>query len=360
MKRNRRRRDDGADARGQFRGFERSVNQVAALVLVVVILHFLVYRAQVASPFLFIAVVAVYTAVLLALRFAGLLRRTPRARIFVASIAMVLLTTFAAALGGAAADSLRYILLLPVAASALTLQGAGTILVLALVVAARVFLGFLDGAFAAPPAEYVATMVTELVPGFLIALLAWEVATGMQRARDRMRMLADSDDLTRLANMRAFSRVVRAELESMAQRNGSFSVLMIDVDSLRSINDEYGHDEGDRALVTVAEVLQRSVRGGDLVARYAGDEFAVYLAGANSEVAQTVANRIRHNVFATSHAIGHDMRRITVSVGVAVYPDDGDSAEKLLGKADKAMYEDKEMRRAPDEQSTDTLPPSQS
>ncbi len=69
-----------------------------------------------------------------------------------------------------------------------------------------------------------------------------------------------------------------------------------------------------------------------------------------------MANRIRHNVFATTQALGHDMRRLTVSVGVAVYPDDGADTETLLGKADKSMYEDKAMRRLDDEMSMDTAP----
>ena len=125
-----------------------------------------------------------------------------------------------------------------------------------------------------------------------------------------------------------------------------FALLFIDLDRFKAVNDEYGHDEGDKVLVAIAERLQHSLRHDDSVARFGGDEFVVYLHGVTEmEVARSIADKIRHAV--NKPIEGRDGQQYTVdaSVGVSLYPDDGLDVETLLRVADSRMFDQKRLHR---------------
>jgi diguanylate cyclase (GGDEF)-like protein len=122
---------------------------------------------------------------------------------------------------------------------------------------------------------------------------------------------------------------------------------MIDMDKLKDINDNFGHEGGNSAIMLVAQCLKRSIRGADTAARFGGDEFAVLLPGATAEVAEVVVKRVRHNVYKTTLDLRSRMIRCSVSIGVVTYPKDGRDMRELLSIADRKMYRDKELRRAP-------------
>ncbi|WP_299539651.1 sensor domain-containing diguanylate cyclase [uncultured Herbaspirillum sp.] len=125
-----------------------------------------------------------------------------------------------------------------------------------------------------------------------------------------------------------------------------FALLFIDLDRFKAVNDEYGHDEGDKVLIAIADRLQHSLRHDDSVARFGGDEFVVYLHGVTEmEVARSIADKIRHAV--NKPIEGRDGQRYTVdaSVGVSLYPDDGLDVETLLRVADSRMFDQKRLHR---------------
>jgi len=128
---------------------------------------------------------------------------------------------------------------------------------------------------------------------------------------------------------------------------GVYALLMIDIDRLKDINDAFGHDAGNSALTLVAQCLLRSIRNSDYAARFGGDEFAVLLPGASPDVAEAVVKRVRHNVFKTTLDLRSRMIRCSVSIGVVNYPKDGRDMRDLMSMADRNMYRDKELRRAP-------------
>jgi diguanylate cyclase (GGDEF)-like protein len=170
-----------------------------------------------------------------------------------------------------------------------------------------------------------------------IALAA--VVAELQRAEEKARELALSDPLTGLANYRKLIDTLDAEINRFGRTERSFTVLLLDLDGLKRINDRHGHLVGSQALYRLAEVLRIHCRSTDTPARYGGDEFAVILPETEKEAAFRVALRISQRL-----AEDRESPPLSVSIGVAVYPGDGETIEKLLDAADRTLYESK--RRA--------------
>ncbi len=125
-----------------------------------------------------------------------------------------------------------------------------------------------------------------------------------------------------------------------------FGLLFIDLDRFKAVNDEYGHDEGDKVLVTIAQRLQHTLRHDDSVARFGGDEFVVYLHGVSDmEVARSIADKIRHAVNKPIPGREGQQYVVDASVGVSLYPDDGLDVETLLRVADSRMFDQKRLHR---------------
>ncbi len=153
------------------------------------------------------------------------------------------------------------------------------------------------------------------------------------RLFEQVRSMAVSDPLTGLANYRRLISVLEAELDRSRRTRRPFSVMLLDMDGLKGINDQYGHLTGSRALVRLSKILRTHSRAIDTAARYGGDEFALVLPEASSDIAVRVLARIRERLHSeTEHPT------LSVSAGVSAFPEDGDTAEKLLGAADRALY----------------------
>jgi diguanylate cyclase (GGDEF)-like protein len=144
-----------------------------------------------------------------------------------------------------------------------------------------------------------------------------------------------------------FNEVWQREHGSAERDRGVYALLLIDMDKLKDINDAFGHEAGNSAITLVAQCLQRSIRNTDYAARFGGDEFAVLLPGASPEIVEAVVKRVRHNVFKTTLDLRSRMIRCSVSIGVVNYPRDARDMRELLSIADRKMYRDKELRRAP-------------
>jgi diguanylate cyclase (GGDEF)-like protein len=154
------------------------------------------------------------------------------------------------------------------------------------------------------------------------------------RLFEQVRHLAASDPLTGLANYRRLVSALESEIQRSRRTGRPFAVLLLDLDRLKTINDRYGHLVGSRALNRLANVLRVHCRAAlDTAARYGGDEFALVLPEAGSGAAERVAQRICERL-----ADDGESPPISVSVGTAIFPRDGDTLEKLLGAADEALY----------------------
>ncbi|MFL5579140.1 MAG: tetratricopeptide repeat protein [Gemmatimonadaceae bacterium] len=157
----------------------------------------------------------------------------------------------------------------------------------------------------------------------------------------------DVDDLTGVPLRRAFLDRTAAALAELGADSGPVSLLVIDVDHFKLVNDRYGHLQGDGVLRMVADLLRRNVRDTDLVARYAGDEFVALLPGTGTELALEVAERLRQAVHASPCPMrdGSGSVQVSLSIGVATAPHHGDAVESLFAAADRALYESKRRGR---------------
>jgi diguanylate cyclase (GGDEF)-like protein len=149
------------------------------------------------------------------------------------------------------------------------------------------------------------------------------------------------DYLTGLENHRSFQDRMDSEINLAARSGNGMSVIFCDLDSFKAFNDVNGHQLGDRALFEVAEIIKDSIRNYDVAARYGGEEFAVIMPQTGAQDAFVVAERIRANVeehlFSTKFGLGY----LTISIGVATFPEDANNKDEMIAAADQAMYASK-------------------
>jgi diguanylate cyclase (GGDEF)-like protein len=193
----------------------------------------------------------------------------------------------------------------------------------------------LDRGVSARQPKLAAGVVTKLLAALEPGAIALDNALRVQRAE----ALSVTDDLTQLYNWRYMQQVLRRETKRALRGNRPLSLLFVDLDGFKSINDSHGHLFGSRALVESASVIRASARETDIVARFGGDEFALVLPDTASDGAVSVGERIRDRLAAHRFLEGDGLSiALTASVGVATLPDVAASAEELIQAADEAMY----------------------
>jgi diguanylate cyclase (GGDEF)-like protein len=175
----------------------------------------------------------------------------------------------------------------------------------------------------------------------VLRTMANQVAVGLENVRlmEGLRQAADIDQVTGVNNHRYLQERLQQECARAARQHSPLSVLMIDLDGFKLINDRYGHADGDRLLRHVAVGLKLAVRANDVVARYGGDEFVVLMPDTDEPQARAVAERIVAGIRKTHYELsGGAEGRVGASAGLATYPRDGRSPQRLLSAADAAMY----------------------
>jgi diguanylate cyclase (GGDEF)-like protein/PAS domain S-box-containing protein len=167
-----------------------------------------------------------------------------------------------------------------------------------------------------------------------------EDVTAQRASEDHLRHLAATDALTGLANYRKLSETLESEIKRSERTERAFAVLLFDLDGMKRINDSDGHLAGNRALCRLADILRFSCRSIDTAARYGGDEFAIILPETCDEEAGAVARRICERL-----SIDREEPVLSVSVGIAVYPEDGTTIEALFQTADRELYNMKQLKQ---------------
>lgn len=175
----------------------------------------------------------------------------------------------------------------------------------------------------------------------LLMKISYYISLAIERVAlyQKMAELAVTDDLTKLFNSRYLNRTIEVEIQRSERSKTSVSLIFMDLDNFKQVNDNFGHLVGSKVLVEVGQILMKSLRSIDIIARYGGDEFVIVLPQTIPEAALRVAERVRRliekNIFLKKD--GYNIR-LTASFGVASYPRSAKTKEELIKLADEAMY----------------------
>jgi diguanylate cyclase (GGDEF)-like protein len=331
----------------ELRGISRTVAEIHWLLLILVLLY-LVFGGERGDPEAEAAVAAglfFYAALVMSFRYANFYKSETRWKIAFETLGMIAFVTWVLWYTERLASPLVNLYLLPVITSALTLGKLTTLANVALIGACYILLG---GGLS--PAElaslrFVAGFTAQLAPVLLVAYITTMFSADIRYGLQHARLLSETDDLTGLFNTRGFA-IAANRLFGQALRYGRpASVLMIDSDNLKAVNDAHGHDAGNALLRQVANAMQAELRASDVPARYGGDEFIVLLPETPPKGALDVAERIRGAIGGRPLALDGQQVLATVSIGIACYPEDGRTLDALAARADRALYHAKQEGR---------------
>jgi diguanylate cyclase (GGDEF)-like protein len=325
----------------------RSTRSIEILCLVLAALVLVWSRALTTQLWPVLGLLGVFTLAIVVFRSRRFFPRRTRTRLLIESWCMVIFITGVLWFTGKSLSPLLNLYLLPIILSALTLGRLVTLLQVAAIAICHVLLGAATPGLDVVSLVYASQAVGQLAPFLLVAYLTTTLSADITEARERIENLAQTDALTGLYNLRMFNEVWERAHGAAERDRGTYALLLIDMDKLKHINDAFGHESGNSAITLVAQCLQRSIRNSDYAARFGGDEFAVLLPGATPDIADAVVKRVRHNVYKTTLDLRSRMIRCSVSVGVVNFPKDSRDMRELLSMADRRMYRDKELRRAP-------------
>jgi diguanylate cyclase (GGDEF)-like protein len=324
----------------------RSTQSIEILCLLLAALVLVWSGTLVAQPWAIVPVLA-FAAAIAMFRARAFFPGRTRTRLSIESWSMVVFVTAVLWFTDKSSSPLFNLYLLPIILSALTLGRLVTLLQVAVIALCHLALASASPHIDVLSLAYASQVVGQIAPFLLVAFLTTTLSADITEARERIENLAQTDSLTGLYNPRTFNEIWQREHASSEGGRGTYSLLMIDIDRLKNINETFGHEAGNSAITLVAECLQRSIRASDTAARLGGDEFGVLLPGATPEMADSVVKRVRHNVYKTTLDLRSRMIRCTVSVGVVCYPKDGRDLRDLLSAVEEKVHRDKELRRAP-------------
>jgi diguanylate cyclase (GGDEF)-like protein len=328
----------------ELRGISRTVAEIHWLLLILILLYLIFGGVEKESEPAISSSLFFYAALVMAFRYANFFRTESRWKIAVETWAMIAVITWALWFTGRLQSPLLNAYLLVVITSALTLGKLTTLVEVALIAACYVFLaGASYVELASLP--FVGALAAQFAPVVLVAYITTMFSADIRYVLQRAKLLSELDDLTALYNTRGFAIAADRLFGQALRYTRPASVLMVDLDNLKSVNDSHGHDAGNRLLRHTANALRAELRYTDLPARYGGDEFIVLLPETPPRGALDVAERIRKAV--ADRPLDMDVGKIasSVSIGVACFPDDGRTLDALATRADRALYEAKQKGR---------------
>jgi diguanylate cyclase (GGDEF)-like protein len=331
----------GADIEpGQLRDFSRTVAEIQWLLVILVLLHHVFQGSAEDHTVAVYFGLIIFVATILVFQYFAFLRGPRRWLLAVGTWAMILFVSWVLYHTGRLDSPLLNLYLLPIVTSALTLGQTVTLLQVGLIAACYTFLGYAtDASFftVVSAGNLAAALASMLLVAYITTMLSQDIHHTMGKVRE----LSETDELTGVYNLRAFNPVVAREFALAQRHKRILSMLMVDSDNLKKINDTHGHEAGDRLIQHVVEAIKHELRSTDVIARYGGDEFLCLLPEASSADAAQVAERIRKRIADAPVTAGNATFATTVSIGVAAYPDHGASREALARNTDQALYSSK-------------------
>lgn len=328
-------------AQSELQGFSRTLAELEWLLLVLVLLYFVLPGTTIIDRWGMLLSMAVYAAFVISFRYSKLFTRETQWKLAVETWAITIFITWCVYLTGGIDSQLISLYLLVIIFSALTLGQMVTLLEFALITVVYFYLAqstVEEGSFSV---LHFTEMTMTFAPYLLVAYLTSLLAADLKNAREGLEQLSYTDELTGLKNRRAFNVALEAEIKKAARYDREFSVLMLDADDLKPVNDRFGHGVGDKLIISIAQVVQESLRETDVLARYGGDEFIVILTETPKDRAIEVAECIRASVENTSFSSAGERVSSTISVGVSCFAGEVEHGDEIIARADRQLYESK-------------------
>ncbi|MGH8662473.1 MAG: GGDEF domain-containing protein [Burkholderiales bacterium] len=332
---------DPALSAEELRGFTRTVAEIEWLMLILVLLYQVVLPLDEEASAALSMAMFFFAAFVLSFHYANFYRTETHWKITIETAMMILFVTWVLAYTGGAESPLHDLYILVILVAALTLGKLVTLAEMVLIAGCYVWLAYPHEAGELLTLQYGVKLLAQIAPMLLVAYITSMLSADLRRAYGYVKRLSETDDLTGVLNMRAFGTVAERVAQQAGRYARPFSVLMIDSDSLKQVNDTLGHETGNRLLQQTVECIQDRLRQTDIIARYGGDEFVALLPETPCSGAAGVAERIRKSVEATPLVTREQRLSTTVSIGIACYPNHGVDFESVLEKADQAMYASK-------------------
>ncbi len=323
----------------ELRGFSRTVAEIEWLLLILVLLYQLAASPDEITSAALAMAMFFFAAFVLSFHYANFYRQENQWKLVIETLVMTVFITWVLLYTGGATSPLNDLYILVVIVSALTLGKLITLLQLVLIAACYIWLGYPQRNILLLP--FGTALVAQITPMLLVGYITTMLSADIRRAFGHMKLLSETDELTGVLNMRAFGAVAERIFRQAERYARPFSVLMIDSDHLKSVNDTLGHEVGNRLLKLTVQCIQSQLRQTDVVARYGGDEFVVVLPETPSNGAVGVAERIRKSIESSPLTTRDKKVALTVSIGIAGYPNQGHDLDTVVERADHAMYASK-------------------
>jgi len=333
--------DEGDD----MRSFSQSMAELQWLLLILVMLYFFIPTGPIDKSDALIIVMMSFAGFVLLFRNFRCCARATRLKLSIQILGMLAFITFVLFCTGKTESPLLNLYLLVIIACAITLGKVMTLLEVLLIAACYLLMGYVDYGTGIIAPETFMTLMANFSPFLLVAYVTSLLAADIRHAKRKINTLSHTDGLTGLLNMRAFVMLLEKQIISVARYSQPFTVMMIDVDGLKMVNDRFGHATGTHLIKTFAGSISDCVRTSDVLARYGGDEFVILMPHTGSEAALIAAERIRAAIHESAFDMNGQHIAASVSIGIASYPESVDAAGDVLDKADVALYWSKQSGR---------------
>jgi diguanylate cyclase (GGDEF)-like protein len=327
----------------ELKGFASSIAEIEWLLLLLVIMYYVSPDAVVLYRDSFVMSMVAFTAFVLTFHYVNAQGQQRRWKLALETWVMILFITWVVWNTGGVTSPLSNLYLLAIIISAITLGKIVTILEIILIGSVYFLISqFDDNEFTY---QEFSQLMIYFAPFVLVAYITTLLVADLYAGRSMFKALAETDDMTNLLNKRSFMALFSKSAEQSDLSGEAMSVMMIDADNLKQVNDKYGHHAGDLLITNVANTITECMRSSDIVCRYGGDEFVVMLPRLGAARSRELGERLCKAVANISFDSEGNRISTTVSIGLASWPDNVPEIMDLLARADEIMYESKRLGR---------------
>ncbi|MGR8934592.1 MAG: GGDEF domain-containing protein [Gammaproteobacteria bacterium] len=323
-------------------GFNRTLAEIEWLLLALV-LFYLAVSNNGANKATLIVASCLFAAASASFQYVNFFNEAKQWKIAVQTWGMIFFISWVIWYTGKLDSPLFNLYLLPIIVSSIALGKLATLLEVALICVCFIFL--LHNAGVSEQwlsLEGGSELAVIFFPMLLVAYIATMLSADIQAGFNRLKIISETDDLTKLFNLRTFNSLAAKQFKQAERHIRQLAILMLDIDNLKQVNDTLGHEAGNILLQNVAQCFVAILRGEDIAARYGGDEFVILLTDCDGDNAVLVADRIMEEFKSIRIRYRGSNVALSASIGIACFPEQGRTAEDLLDKADKAMYYSKQ------------------